>query len=120
MENKERELRPNELIQPSGEEREMLGELVERDCLPDQSFSVVPVETAVDRIDKEIAGWTQIVVRANMRIESLERLRAEEVGEEQEHEESPMSSTPVDCTSKNKWLEIHEERQRKIREREEE
>ena len=56
-------------------EKVLLNEFVEREGLPNQSFSVPRVETAVDRIDKEIAGWVAIVVRVTGRIESLERLR---------------------------------------------
>ena len=44
--------------------------------LPSQAFSKPKVETAIDRIDKEIAGWTAVVVKATIRIESLEKQRA--------------------------------------------
>lgn len=68
-----KELAPNEVI--------MIQELVERDGLPNQSFSLVRVENAVNRIDKELAGWIEIVVKATIRIESLEKLRASVIKE---------------------------------------
>jgi len=55
----------------------LLGEMVEREGLPEQSFSVVPIENKVNRIDIEIAGCVTTVKRLIERIRSLEKRREE-------------------------------------------
>ena len=74
----ERKLSPDEEI--------VLEEFVERECLPDQSFSSVPIENKVNRIDIEIAGWTAVGERVVERIRSLEKLRKEKLEEWRENE----------------------------------
>ena len=60
-----KELSPSEKAQIKG-----IGEQ-----LPSQAFAKPKVETAVDRINKEIDGWLAIVVKATIRIEYLEKQR---------------------------------------------
>ncbi len=55
------------------DEKTLVKGLVEK--LPSQAFSAPKVETAVDRINKEIMGWKAVVAKATIRIEYLEKLK---------------------------------------------